>query len=109
MPAPFSDLHSETRLPLNATLPKVAALAEHSPDQAVRVAAAELLHACVLLLVGTNARRPAAVEGEVAPAPLHRLLRPLVGSVLRLAAGGDAVSRQLMGPLAEQLVHWYTL
>jgi hypothetical protein len=29
--------------------------------------------------------------------------------VLRLAAGGDSVSRQLMEPLARQLVHWYTL
>jgi hypothetical protein len=46
---------------------------------------------------------------ESAPAPLHRLLRPLVGVALRLAAGGDGVSRQLMEPLARQLVHWYTL
>jgi hypothetical protein len=55
---------------------QAAELAERSASRAARVAACEFLHAAILWITGTNARRPEAREAaaEAAPTQFHAIL-----------------------------------
>lgn len=91
---------------------QAAELAEKSAERATRVAACEFLHATILWMVGTNARRPmsrdAAEDFAVKPTQFHGILQRLLPVALRLASGPEPVARQLCEPLIMSLVHWLT-
>jgi hypothetical protein len=91
---------------------QAAELAEKSAERATRVAACEFLHAAILWMVGTNARRPmsrdAAEDFQSRPTAFHGILSRALPVALRLAAGAEPVARQLFEPLVMSLVHWFT-
>ncbi|KAK9826371.1 hypothetical protein WJX81_003941, partial [Elliptochloris bilobata] len=96
---------------LDLMLPQVADMAERSPDRQARVAAVECLHAVILWMVGTNAKRaPGKDQEDFQPRPtkFHALLGHLLPTALRLAAGAEPVARKLFGELVPALVHWLT-
>ncbi|EFJ51180.1 hypothetical protein VOLCADRAFT_87994 [Volvox carteri f. nagariensis] len=129
---------ARVRLYVDPLLPHAARLAEESPDPQVRTAAAELLHAAALWVVGANAALPevllqggGGVSGGSGAARggsgydgkpgnewafrmgrrqthFHGLLRRLFPAVLRLGASHEPLARDLFRQLAFQLVHWYT-
>ena len=55
---------------------QAAELAERSASRPARVAACEFLHATLLWVTGTNARRPEAADpdAEAAPTQFHAVL-----------------------------------
>ncbi|GIL42476.1 hypothetical protein Vafri_437, partial [Volvox africanus] len=118
--AAAAEATAQLRLYLDPLLPHAARLAEESPDPQSRTAAAELIHAAALWVVGANAALPEKLqEGGGAgggsgvgsgrrETRFHRLLRRLFPAVLRLAAGPEPLARDLFRQLAFQLVHWYT-
>eukprot|EP00198_Chlamydomonas_reinhardtii_P005462 XP_001694798.1 DNA dependent protein kinase catalytic subunit [Chlamydomonas reinhardtii] len=108
---------------MNVTLPSapplvllllllLPSLAKESPAPQARSAAAELLHAAALWVVGANAAVPEEGQGrrdyERRVTRFQPLLARLFPVVLRLAAGPEPLARELFRRLAGQLVHWYT-
>ncbi|GLI70660.1 hypothetical protein VaNZ11_015597, partial [Volvox africanus] len=117
---PAAEAAAHLRLYLDPLLPHAARLAEESPDPQSRTAAAELIHAAALWVVGANAALPEKLQegggasggggggGGRRETRFHGLLRRLFPTVLRLAVGPEPLARDLFRQLAFQLVHWYT-
>ncbi|KAJ3082739.1 hypothetical protein HDU99_001711, partial [Rhizoclosmatium hyalinum] len=80
-------------------LPRIVELAENSPDRKTKVAANELLHALVIVMIGGSQSRS---EGD------GRIYVKLFPVLLRLSVDLDKVTRELFRPLVIQLVHWLT-
>lgn len=100
---PLPDL--QVPLHLDALLPVLAAMVEDSPDRRVRVAAAELLHVIVLVMVGRSATQTAELAASRPLAPLFTKLLPLL---VRLSVDADTVLASLFSPLLDQLAHWWS-
>ncbi|ELU11183.1 hypothetical protein CAPTEDRAFT_224273 [Capitella teleta] len=96
---PFLDI--KTSIYFDAFLPKVVTLATVSSDRQTKVAACELLHSLVLLMLGRSASQP---TGN----PMAAIYRKLFPQMLKLATDVEQVSRQLFEPLMLQIIHWFT-
>lgn len=71
------------------------------------MAACELLHALVLIMIGNSAFRARSTK-EPTKSPYHRLYLRTFPILLRLAVDVDQVARRLFRPLVNQLIHWLT-
>ncbi|KAI8840789.1 hypothetical protein BJ741DRAFT_561343 [Chytriomyces cf. hyalinus JEL632] len=86
-------------------LPRIVELAEFSPDRKTKVAANELLHALVIIMVGgSQANR----SGNELRSPYHKIYIKVFPVLLRLSVDLDKVTRELFRPLVSQLIHWFT-
>ncbi|KAI9335926.1 NUC194 domain-containing protein, partial [Obelidium mucronatum] len=85
-------------------LPRIIELAESSPDRKTKVAANELLHALVIIMIGGSQNR----SETDARTPYHMIYVKIFPVLLRLAVDLDKVTRELFRPLVIQLVHWLT-
>ncbi|KAI8820570.1 uncharacterized protein EV422DRAFT_578857 [Fimicolochytrium jonesii] len=104
---PFAEM--SCRIYLDDMLPRVIELAENSPDRKTKVAATELLHALVLLMIGRSAKQLSGTgETEVKQSPFHKLYSKVFPALLRLAIDLDTVTRELFRPLVFQIIHWLT-
>eukprot|EP01062_Namystynia_karyoxenos_P037502 TRINITY_DN2729_c1_g1_i3.p1 TRINITY_DN2729_c1_g1~~TRINITY_DN2729_c1_g1_i3.p1 ORF type:complete len:4594 (+),score=1260.51 TRINITY_DN2729_c1_g1_i3:1283-13783(+) len=94
----------------DSLLPRVCTLAQTSHDRKTKIASCELLHAMVLWMVGSNARRPAQLAAGADAAQQGKdfaaLYRKVFPVLLRLAVDTEPVAQQLFAPLTMQLVHW---
>ncbi|KAJ3226359.1 hypothetical protein HDU81_007351, partial [Chytriomyces hyalinus] len=86
-------------------LPRIVELAEFSPDRKTKVAANELLHALVIIMVGgSQANR----SGNELRSLYHKIYIKVFPVLLRLSVDLDEVTRELFRPLVSQLIHWFT-
>lgn len=81
------------------TLPRIIALARESSDRRTKIAACEVLHSMVALIVGSTARH--ALENR-----FTALYGTLCPAMLVLGCDSDEVVRGLFHPLTLQLMHW---
>ncbi|KAI8613655.1 hypothetical protein BC830DRAFT_1219655 [Chytriomyces sp. MP71] len=88
---------------IDEMLPRIVELAEFSPDRKTKVAANELLHALVMVMVGGS-----QLSGALSRSPYHLIYIKIFPVLLRLAVDLDKVTRELFKPLVSQLVHWFT-
>ncbi|KAI8906218.1 hypothetical protein DFJ77DRAFT_504568 [Powellomyces hirtus] len=105
---PFKEINCE--IYLDDILPRIVDLAESSPDRKTKVAATELLHACVILMVGRSAKTlaNAGQTTEVRKSPFHKLYSKVFPALLRLGIDLDRVTQELFRPLVFQIIHWLT-
>lgn len=88
-------------LHFDRTLPRVITLARSSSDRRTRIAACEVLHSMVALVIGWTARHlHSNLEDSVT------LYAPLCPALLALGCDPDEVVRGLFQPLTLQLMHW---
>lgn len=90
---PFDDC--SLRLDLDSLLPRLANLAEHSPDRKVKVTACELLHSVFILMIGNHSRGFDNGSG----APLTSLFRYLFPTLIRTAGDFDTAAQGLSKPV----------
>ncbi|KAJ3157367.1 hypothetical protein HDU89_002781 [Geranomyces variabilis] len=105
---PFKEINCQ--LYLDDILPRVIELAENSPDRQTKVAAAELLHGCVVLMIGRSAKTLSNTgrTTDVKKSPFHKLYKNVFPALLRLGADLDRVTRELFSSLVFQIIHWLT-
>eukprot|EP01105_Mastigella_eilhardi_P003802 TRINITY_DN1496_c0_g1_i7.p1 TRINITY_DN1496_c0_g1~~TRINITY_DN1496_c0_g1_i7.p1 ORF type:complete len:3703 (-),score=882.72 TRINITY_DN1496_c0_g1_i7:1157-12265(-) len=96
----WSDLH------LDSVIPRVVELARFSSDRQTKVAASELLHCIVLLMVGSHAFDPSTRKGG--KSAFTQLYGHVFPALLALAIDTDPVTRQLYRNLVFQLIHYFT-
>ena len=87
-------------------------LAEGSAERQTKVAACELLHSLVMVMLANSTAAPAAVAGgpggkDSAPANVG-LYQHVLPALFRLAVDVDLVTRQLFAPLTTQIIHLFT-
>ncbi|KAJ3024386.1 UNVERIFIED_CONTAM: hypothetical protein HDU68_008222 [Siphonaria sp. JEL0065] len=99
---PFQD--TVCHLYFDDILPRIIELAENSPDRKTKVAANELLHALVIVIIGRT-QYPSDADRRT---PYHKIYVKLFPVLLRLAVDLDKVTRELFRPLVTQLIHWFT-
>jgi DNA-dependent protein kinase catalytic subunit len=88
-------------------LPRVCSLAEHSLDRSTKVAACELLHATLMIMIGNSAFQARGGK-EPVKSPYHRLYLKIFPILLRLAVNTDQTIRDIIRPLLSQMIHWLT-
>ncbi|KAF5300806.1 hypothetical protein FQR65_LT09109 [Abscondita terminalis] len=84
-------------------VPRVLELSLLSSDRKMRIAACELLHAFVLIILGTS--KP---MDDVSRQNLDYLMKTVAFSVLKLACDIDEIVQQLFSSLTIQLMHYYS-
>ncbi|KAJ3073015.1 hypothetical protein HDU98_002395 [Podochytrium sp. JEL0797] len=87
-------------------LPRIIELAEYSPDRKTKVAANELLHALIVVMIGGSPSHRSDKDAQ--QSPYHKIYVKLFPVLLRLAVDLDNVTRELFRPLVFQLIHWLT-
>ncbi|XP_049710414.1 DNA-dependent protein kinase catalytic subunit isoform X1 [Elephas maximus indicus] len=90
---------------LDVFLPRVTELALLASDRQTKIAACELLHSLVMLMLGKATQIP---EGDSGSPPMYQLYKRTFPVLLQLACDVDQVTRQLYEPLVMQLIHWFT-
>ncbi|XP_050692200.1 DNA-dependent protein kinase catalytic subunit-like isoform X2 [Eriocheir sinensis] len=106
--------HIRFALPFNQTkidihlddlLPRVVDLALNSSDRQTKVAASELLHSTIIVMIGIGSQQQREVqEGDSMALLYHHIFK----AMLQLACDPDQVTRQLFATLAFQTIHWFT-
>ncbi|CAL4155876.1 unnamed protein product, partial [Meganyctiphanes norvegica] len=86
-------------------LPEIINLALNSSDRQAKVAASELLHSCIIVMIGTGAQRSSETNERYPMAPLYRRV---FAAMLQLSCDQDQVTRQLFLTLTFQTIHWFT-
>ncbi|XP_063611240.1 DNA-dependent protein kinase catalytic subunit-like [Penaeus indicus] len=97
--------HIKIDIHLDDLLPHVVDLAVNSSDRQTKVAASELLHSIIILMIGTGAQKSQETQLKEPMAPLYR---HIFSAMLRLACDPDHVTRQLFLTLSYQTIHWFT-
>lgn len=82
-------------------LPRIIALARESSDRRTKIAACEVLHSIVALIIGSTTRYLSNSEN-----PFTALYGTLCPVMLVLGCDSDEVVRGLFQPLTLQLMHW---
>ncbi|XP_042208389.1 DNA-dependent protein kinase catalytic subunit-like [Homarus americanus] len=90
---------------LDDILPHVVDLAINSSDRQTKVAASELLHSVIILMIGTGAQQHPDLQAKYPMAPLYH---HVFEAMLQLACDPDQVTRQLFLTLSYQTIHWFT-
>lgn len=85
---------------LDSLFPRVLILAESSSNRQTKIAACELLHSVLLLVIG--------LEANSQGTNMTRYYEKALPVVLRLATDTEVVARQLFEPLIVQIIHWFT-
>ncbi|KAK9874531.1 hypothetical protein WA026_005374 [Henosepilachna vigintioctopunctata] len=88
---------------LDKLVPKVVELALYCTDRKTRIMACELLHALVILFLGTTKQMTDSGQSE-----LEGLLRKISFALLELGCDADIVVKKLFEPLFLQMLHWYS-
>lgn len=83
-------------------LPRIITLARCSSDRRTRIAACEVLHSMVALIIGSTAKH--LTDGDKF-ATFYTILCP---ALLALGCDSDDVVRDLFQPLTLQLMHWFS-
>ncbi|KAF2367033.1 Armadillo-type fold [Trinorchestia longiramus] len=91
--------HTTLDLHLDRVVPHVAHLALHSSNRQTKVAASEMLHSIIIILIGS---------GRTSTRPSAPLYRHLFSTCLRLSCDADHVSRHLFVTLVMQCTHYFT-
>ncbi|KAG8036700.1 hypothetical protein G9C98_004022 [Cotesia typhae] len=86
---------------LDTMLPRIVELAQNSSDRRTKVAASEVLHSLVSIVLGKTVQYLSADADRFAP--IYKTLCPVL---LRLGCDADDVIRQIFSPLVLQLTHW---
>ncbi|KAK5649277.1 hypothetical protein RI129_000306 [Pyrocoelia pectoralis] len=84
-------------------VPRVVELSLYSSDRKMRLAACELLHAIILILLGTSHQMDDEKKKDI-----DYLVRTVAESILKLGCDMDEVVEQLFSSLAVQLMHYYS-
>ncbi|KAK4881292.1 hypothetical protein RN001_004611 [Aquatica leii] len=84
-------------------VPRVLELSLFCSDRKMRVAACELLHAFILIILGTS-----KVADPKTLIRLDYLVRSVASPILKLACDMDEVVQQLFSSLAVQVMHYYS-
>ncbi|KAI9329679.1 NUC194 domain-containing protein [Zopfochytrium polystomum] len=100
---PFQELVMDFQI--DDLLPRIIDLAGSSPDRKLKVAACELLHSLMIIMIGNS---QAFLAEKDARNPYHKLYIKVFPVLLQLAADLEPVARDLFRPLTIQLVHWLT-
>ncbi|KAI9209180.1 uncharacterized protein BJ171DRAFT_576762 [Polychytrium aggregatum] len=101
---PFEDVNVDVHL--DDLLPRIAELAEKSPDRKTKVAACELLHVIVIWMVGKTATAPHDNGTEPSKSPFYQIQVKIFPILLRLATDIDHLVRSMFHALVHQLIHW---
>ncbi|EAL66880.2 DNA-dependent protein kinase subunit [Dictyostelium discoideum AX4] len=99
---PFAD-QNNIDIYLDVILPNVVNLAEKSPNRQIKVAAGELLHSVLLMMIGNSANQSQANQISYS-----RLYRKIFPSLICLSTDVEQVTKQLFQPLVFQMIHWFT-
>ncbi|KAL6426997.1 hypothetical protein ACFW04_009296 [Cataglyphis niger] len=83
--------------------PRIIALARESSDRRTKIAACEVLHSMITLIIGSTARHLSNPENHFTA--LYGILCP---TMLVLGCDSDEVVRGLFQPLTLQLMHWFS-
>ena len=75
-------------------------LAQNASDRKVKVAACEVLHSMIILLIGVS-----TTDSSHRLVPYYKKVLP---ALFALAVDSESVTQQLFQPLAVQVVHWFT-
>ncbi|KAI9317521.1 hypothetical protein BX666DRAFT_1633731 [Dichotomocladium elegans] len=102
---PFPNARIE--LNLDEILPRICELSELAPDRQVKVAACELLHGIVIMMIGNSAFEGRATR-EATESRYIKLYTRIFPVLLRLAVDIDQVARTMFRSLNAQLIHWLT-
>lgn len=81
-------------------LPRIIMLAQSSSDRRTKIAACEVLHSMIILLIGSTVKRLSNTDYFTG------LYKTLVPALLALGCDPDEVVRGLFQPLTLQLMHW---
>ncbi|KAB0800482.1 hypothetical protein PPYR_06222 [Photinus pyralis] len=84
-------------------VPRIVELSLYSSDRKMRLAACELLHAVVLILLGSSHPMDDKKKKDV-----DYLVRSVAEPVLKLGCDSDEVVAQLFSSLAVQMMHYYS-
>ncbi|KAI8075324.1 hypothetical protein BC940DRAFT_249003 [Gongronella butleri] len=95
------------QLPMDELLPRICELAESSPERHVKVAASELLHGVVLVMIGNSAFQ-ARDRADTVVSKYYRIYQHVFPVIVRLAIDVDRVVRDMYHALVFQLIHWLT-
>jgi len=99
----------DTNVPLflDHLLPTVLDLVQAGggTDRKTRTAAAEVLHAILVIMIGKTAAHTEEMEAR---GPMTELFKRVLPALLDLAADADSVIQGLFRPLFSQLIHWFT-
>ncbi|KAK7790685.1 hypothetical protein R5R35_009591 [Gryllus longicercus] len=88
---------------LDSLLPHVVDLTVNCSDRQTRLAACELLHAVIMLMLGTSKQTADTDYSE-----MSEIFEKIFLPVLQLGCDSDDVVFQLFNPLIYQLAHWYS-
>ncbi|KAK5584232.1 hypothetical protein RB653_005840 [Dictyostelium firmibasis] len=99
---PFAD-QNNIDIYLDVVLPNVVNLAEKSPNRQIKVAAGELLHSVLLVMIGNSAN-----QSQASQVSYSRLYRKIFPSLICLSTDVEQVTKQLFQPLVFQMIHWFT-
>ena len=100
-------------VPVDVILPRAVTLALTATTRQTKVAACELVHASMLLIIGNMfvkagpAPQQADVSGALPKSKYYGLLSKLFPVCLQLAVDADAFPRQLFSLLCKQLAHQF--
>jgi len=101
---PLGDIQPE--IYLDSLLPRVLELSQRSSDRQIKIAACELLHSIILLMIGRAATNPQQRgKRESAYGSIYSHIFP---EMIKLASDSELVTRQLFDPLMIQSIHWFT-
>ncbi|KAI8877666.1 hypothetical protein K501DRAFT_306200, partial [Backusella circina FSU 941] len=102
---PFPNAKAEVSM--GEMLPRVCTLAESSPDRHIKIAACELLHSLVLVMIGNSAFQ-AKDTRNARNSRYHDLYLRVFPVMLKLAIDVDQVARDMFRLLNAQIIHWLT-
>lgn len=88
---------------LDSLVPRILELALYCSNRKIRMTACELLHALIMLFLGTSRKIDVARISE-----LNKIFEKFVRTSLQLGCDLDEPVQKLFEPLVLSLVHWYT-
>ncbi|KAI8930349.1 hypothetical protein BC831DRAFT_508515 [Entophlyctis helioformis] len=102
---PYRDTNA--RIFLDDLLPRIAHLVEFSADRKTKVAAAELMHSLIIVMLGRSAFGMGATAGDT-KSKFHYIHDKVFPLIIRLSIDVEKVTRDLFQPLTLQLIRWLT-
>jgi DNA-dependent protein kinase catalytic subunit len=94
---PFKEVN--LRIDFDSLLPRIILVAETSPDRKIRVAASELFHSILILMIGRTANMGTIDDDEGSLTPLSKIYRKVFPALIRLSGDFDSVPRDLLRPV----------
>ena len=103
----------EVKVALDRLLPRIIEICttqSSATDRQAKLAAAEALHAVLVLLIGNGATSPERIRGgkEKRESELSQVYLKLFPAVIELSVDSDLVCRKLFNKLLFQIIHWFS-